>query len=352
MTRWCTLTLMAAGMVAGAGCEMAEPAAATGNGVCDSPLTHVPLPAELEETSGVAASRAHPGVFWTHNDSGGDAVVFAVDSAGALLARVRVRGATNRDWEDIAIGPCEPGGGSCLFVADIGDNSERHDRVAFYRVPEPDPATDSVTAAATVIRARYPGGPRDAEALFVTAAGIHVINKGRSHAIDLFRLAPPYSTRQIGELQRLQQVAPPPTSVSAQVTAAAASPDERHVVVRSYSGLRFFQVQDDTLAPWGRAADLVVPQQMQGEGVGWIDQHRLVLTSEAQSQRPPSIAVVRCDPRRPPPDSAGTRPAPAPDDTATDSAADSTDDSADDSVDDSAPDSSAASSSPGDDGSH
>src|SRR6266566_1484018 len=60
----------------------------------------------VKESSGIAASRAHPGVLWTHNDSGDDAYVYATDLAGADRGVVRIRGARAVDWEDIALGPC------------------------------------------------------------------------------------------------------------------------------------------------------------------------------------------------------------------------------------------------------
>src|SRR2546430_17398958 len=37
----------------------------------------------VKESSGIAVSRAHSGVLWTHNDSGDDAYVYATDLAGA-----------------------------------------------------------------------------------------------------------------------------------------------------------------------------------------------------------------------------------------------------------------------------
>jgi hypothetical protein len=283
-----------------AGCEPEE--ALWEDGVCDPPDAIHPLPDDVAESSGVAASRDYPGVFWTHNDSGWDPVIFAVDSSGAVLARVRVAGATNRDWEDIELAPCSPGSAeSCLFIGDIGDNNERHPRVGVYRIPEPDPRADTVSAPAVIFRATYSDGPRDAEALFVTDKGIHIINKGRSHAIHLYRISPPYRPGRTVVLTPLQQLAPPPTSVSAQVTAAAASPDQRRVVVRTYGELRFFEISGDTLVPDGRVAGLVAPEQRQGEGVDFIDEHRLVLTSEEQTPNPASIAMVHCDPHRPPP---------------------------------------------------
>jgi hypothetical protein len=296
-----TIVGLLASLLAVCGCDGARSPEPAGNGVCDSPVLQSPLPSVLEETSGVAASRAHAGIFWTHHDSGGDPVVFAIDSTGTVRARVRLTGAANRDWEDIAVGPCEPGGEACLWVAEIGDNSERHSHVAVYRFPEPDPATDTV-AAVDIFRFTYPDGPRDAESVYVTDAGVHVVNKGRSDAIDLFRLAPPYDPDGIAELERVQRLAPPPTSVSAQVTAAGADREGRHVVLRTYSGLRFFEVDGDTLRSRGRPADAVAPTQLQGEGVDFLEGERFVLTSEAQGQRPASVAVVVCDPSREPPD--------------------------------------------------
>src|SRR4051794_6987818 len=41
---------------------------------------------EITESSGLAASRKHPGVFWTHNDSGNGPYIFAITRDGHLLA--------------------------------------------------------------------------------------------------------------------------------------------------------------------------------------------------------------------------------------------------------------------------
>lgn len=264
-------------------------------GPCEPPTPWADLPAEVEETSGVAASRVHLGVFWTHNDSGGDAAIFALDSTGTILARVRVREATNRDWEDIAAAPCEPGApAQCLYLADTGDNLEQRESVVVFRIPEPDPFSDTVTTPADRLEMSYPDGPSDAEALYITDAGLHLVTKGRSRSIGLYRLSLPYDPRNT-VLTRVQQLAPPPTSMSAQVTGAAASPDGRVVVLRTYSGLRFFEPDADSLRPLGETADFLGPAQPLGEGVDFIGPGRLVLTGEAGGRRPATIAAVRCD---------------------------------------------------------
>jgi hypothetical protein len=291
---------LALGLLGSLACEPAPDTVEWDDGgVCDPPDLSVPLPDDIPESSGVATSRNHPGVFWTHNDSGWEPVVFAVDSLGVILARVRVDGATNRDWEDIELASCAPGHeDDCLFIGDIGDNNEHHERIAVFRIPEPNPWTDSVSQPATAIRATYADGPRDAEALFVTDRGIHIVNKGRSHPIELFRIPAPYHPDDTIALSALQQLAPPPTSVSAQVTAAAASVDQKRVVLRTYGGLEFFEIDGDTLVPFGRPAGLVAPDQRQGEGADFLADGRFVLTSEAQGSHPAGLAIVRCDPLR------------------------------------------------------
>src|SRR5687768_18401287 len=72
------------------------------------------IPDEVRETSGLAAGRRNPDVFWTHNDSGFEPFIFALSGDGALKARVRVTGATVADWEDIEISECASG--SCLYI--------------------------------------------------------------------------------------------------------------------------------------------------------------------------------------------------------------------------------------------
>ena len=67
----------------------------------------------IHEASGLAASRRHAGVVYTHNDSGDGPRVFALSAAdGALLGEYEVRGRPGaaaveaHDWEDMAVGPC------------------------------------------------------------------------------------------------------------------------------------------------------------------------------------------------------------------------------------------------------
>src|SRR5882757_10862027 len=57
---------------------------------------------DVEEASGIAASRCAPDVYWTHNDSGDEAFIYAFNLKGEKIGTWRVPNAKNEDWEDIA----------------------------------------------------------------------------------------------------------------------------------------------------------------------------------------------------------------------------------------------------------
>lgn len=90
----------------------------------------------INEASGLCASRRHKDVLYTHNDSGGESRIFAIDSkSGRRLATLNIDGAESKDWEDIACGPC-PDGGHCVYIGDVGGNVKRPGNVV-YRIQEP-----------------------------------------------------------------------------------------------------------------------------------------------------------------------------------------------------------------------
>jgi hypothetical protein len=255
--------------------------AQAGGGPCDPPRKAGALPAEVDESSGVAASRRHTGVLWTINDSGGEPALFAVDSAGRILGRTRVTGARNVDWEDLALGPCPDG--DCLYIADTGDNRLRRDHVVVYRIPEPRPG-DAATPPAEAYRIRYPNGPRDVEAIFVLPGGdLFLVSKGRGHPIAVYGYPPPLrpdSTVEVEEVARLSDAA---VGLAYQVTGAVASDDGRWVAIRTYAAIRFHRIEPDgRLDPRPLAeVDLQPLAEPQGEAIGVRPDGTLVLTSEA-----------------------------------------------------------------------
>ena len=255
---------------------------------------------QLTESSGVAASRAHPGVLWTFNDSGNDPILFATDTLGRDLGAFRVTGATNEDWEAITLGRC--GARQCLFVGDIGDNESRRPGVVIYRVPEPRLAggarSRSVTAAATALHVRYPDGPHDAESLLFSRSGdLFIITKDGSHP-RLYRI-PAAAWTRTGRTVTADALGPLPIDTDMKsfrlVTDAALAPDGVRVAVRTYREIFFLRLTGGRLVPDDppRACD-TFGLQIQGEGVDWLDQHTLVLTSENAFIQGGSVAVITC----------------------------------------------------------
>lgn len=133
----------------------------------------------ITESSGLARSQRDAKVFWTHNDSGGNAEGFALDTDGQFLGTLALVGgntggtpitALNLDWEDMT--SFSRDGQPFLLFADIGDNDAFRPNLTLYVVAEPDlsgvatPFTMTVTPT-QVISIDYPDGPRDAESIAV-----------------------------------------------------------------------------------------------------------------------------------------------------------------------------------------
>lgn len=258
----------------------------------------------VAESSGVAVSRRYPGVLWTHNDSGNEAVVYATNLAGEDLGRYTVPGAKNDDWEDVALAPCPGQTHPCWYLADTGDNNEHRKHAGLYLVPEPDqpptPAGDRAPARVAPrgrhVVIRYPDRPRDVEALWVNPDGsVELVTKGTSGPI-LRYLIPAAGLTGNAVTPDLVDTLPivPRRAIGRLVTGAAISPSGNRVVIRTYTELYFFHRQDDRhLSPEGGPCWLGALQP-QGEGVAFLDEDTLVLTSEGALGRPGPIHRVRC----------------------------------------------------------
>jgi hypothetical protein len=271
------------------------------------------VPDELKESSGLAVSRTQPGVIWSHNDSGDGPNLYAIDIAGKLLAVFRVTGATARDWEDIAAGPCPadattPAPASpapCLFIADTGDNDQVRPDVSIYVVPEPrvDQARSSPVVA-RVLRYRYPSGPTDAEALAVRANGdLTIVSKGRSGTINFFSIPAATVIKALASGEVVTATLAGNTGIQPNartgrlVTAAAVSPDGMTLAVRTYYEVYFFRLA--TRRGRSRWEDAGSPcalgdAEPQGEAIDYLDAKTLLLTSERSRGRPGSIHRLQC----------------------------------------------------------
>jgi hypothetical protein len=215
------------------------------------------------ESSGLAVSRRHPGVLWTHNDSGDAARVFAVGRDGRVLATLRFAGVEARDWEAVAVGRDELGG-PALFVGDVGDNQGVWPSVTVYRAAEPARLRDA-TVPVRRYRLRYPDGPRDAEALLVDPRSnrLYVTSKEDAGG-GLYRAPARLRSDRVNLLRRVGRVPP-------LVTDGAFSPDGRLLVLRDYLAAHLYRTSG------GRLATVTLPLQPQGESVAFSADGRSLL---------------------------------------------------------------------------
>jgi hypothetical protein len=241
------------------------------------------------------ASRRWPGVYWTLNDSGNDADIFAIDESGASRGIFHVDNARNVDWEAMQLGP-DGAGGFALYIGDVGDNDESRRESAIYRFAEPEPMPagtrnqESRTARAEAFRITFPNGPRNTEAMLVhpTTGEIVLITKDERGHSEVYRVPTPMDSRRPTTLQLVGRLdLSGLNSRGGLVTDASVSADARHVVVRTYtSGLEYDLAAGAALGSlWGQPSQ--VPRIFKlddgghGEGVTYrLDGQSIVTITE------------------------------------------------------------------------
>ncbi len=271
-------------------------------------------PTDLLENSTAAMSATQPGVFFTINDSGNDAVLFALDTAGNTRGRWRIRNATNVDWEAASLGPCVPAtsaiaaANSCIFVGDVGDNAAIRQTAVLYQLREPMVGTEPPVAElqAEQLTFRYPDGPHDVESIYVAPDGtVYLITKRPLKSVSgalrqaLVFVLPATTWGQHGTvtatlLDSLPIV--PGTAARRRITDASLSFDARLLAVRTYGQVYIFATDSGT----GRVINSVAPsvcnienvEEKPGEGVTWLGTGpELLLTREGRNA---PIKIITC----------------------------------------------------------
>jgi hypothetical protein len=245
----------------------------------------------LVETSGVVGSRAFPGVLWMHGDSGDSARFSAVASDGTLLAQYFLDGATNHDWEDLAIGP-KPGGGSYLYFGDIGDNNRVRASLQIYRTAEPTSLAGGVIPSSQydVVNLQYQGLRANAESLMVDplSGDVFVITRlpgGEVFHADANIFDTPGGTNTMDYLGNI------PLS---DARAADISPDGRFILVRNKTTTALLWERTPGESVWDAMQGIPIPvtlaSEAQGEAIGWAaDGRGFYTTSEWNDEGPQPI---------------------------------------------------------------
>jgi len=206
---------------------------------------------DIVEASGIVASTKNSGVLWAHNDSGNENRIFAIDTAGNSLGTYYLKGITNRDWEDIAIGSGPDETKTYLY---IGDNNSNNDIKYIYRILEPTISVGQTNIVDTiqqvsVISFSYPDDNRDAEILMFDpiTKSIYVIGK-RDSKIRVYKLSFPQSTSSNTEAELVTNITlerdPEEDTPNNYLTAGDISTDGKEIVIKSYNSVFYWARED------------------------------------------------------------------------------------------------------------
>lgn len=252
----------------------------------------------ITESSGLAASKLHPGIYWTHNDSEDGPYVYAVDSrTGKTVATLTMKGVGEpRDVEAISLGP-----DGAVYVGDIGDNLDGSwDHVWIYRFPEPKRLADA-TVRATQFDVTYADGARNAEAMMVhpKTGRVYIASKNEDGG-GLYEGPEQLTAGGANVFRRVGEVP--------WVTDGAFSPDGKELVLRSYFSARRYAFENGRL---GEDHAVSVPLQGQSESVTYTaDGSAMMFGSEGEHSEVVRVEVEGGGSKAPSPNGGGGGTAP------------------------------------------
>jgi hypothetical protein len=260
---------------------------------------------EVNESSGLAASARSSEYFFTHNDSGDSARIFAVNRKGETLATIRVPNAQNQDWEDMARGR-DPQGQNVLFLGDIGDNQGKREQVQVYRIPEPEVdvtrrGVRTQSEPATRFELQYPDGPHDSETLLFNMANgtLYLVTKERlMRASGVYATTGPLDPKQVNRLTKvgwIRFMSLPSTVRSLtdalgrlMATAGDISPTGDRVVVRTYTDAYEWNIPNHDMgaAFLSKPTHLTLPPMRQGESAAYTYDGKAALFGSEKAESP------------------------------------------------------------------
>ena len=230
----------------------------------------------ITEASGIAASRKNPGVFWTHNDSGGKNRIFAFNSKGKHLGTYTIAMIQNRDWEDIAVGPGPVEGEQYIYIADIGDNSIRYNVKYIYRIVEPcvsphQTPIDTALYGAEKLPFQYVDGNHNAETLMIDPLTLDIFIASKENLTKVYGVPWPYDfysapTLNVDTLDIATGILFD-TAVGGDI-----SPDGREILIKKKNVIYYWQRDEDqTVAEALKNPLFTFPyvKEPQGEAVCW-----------------------------------------------------------------------------------
>jgi len=207
----------------------------------------------IRESSGLAYSVKYPDLAYTMNDSKNRAMVYAIQvSTGRVVGQVDLEDFDLEDPESIAVDRQ-----GRLWLGDLGDNDIERDDVSILVFDEPGPGKKAARAVQRFPVA-FKDGPANVEGMMIypSTRQVFLINKTEGGAGTLYVL--PKSLRNGEENIAINLRRPMP----ARVSDAAFTPDGRHALVKTSTGVVAYDV-----ATWQPIKSFQTPGLDQGESL-------------------------------------------------------------------------------------
>ena len=225
---------------------------------------------KLEEVSGLAASATNPGYLWTHNDSEREPSIYLIDEKLQIQLTCTLQGVGNRDWEDIAVGPCPDPNKNYVYVAEIGDNLAKYQYKFIYRFEEPVLRDDSSEISITQfdrIVFQLPDKRKDTEALMIDpkTKDLYIISK-REQPVYLYSLPYPHS---LSDTITAREVMSLPFT---QIVAADISANGKEILMKSYKEVYYWSNSSGKKVPEvlsEKPVNVPYEEEPQGESIAW-----------------------------------------------------------------------------------
>ena len=211
----------------------------------------------VNEASGIEASRKFPGRLYHINDSGGGHFFYISDLSGSNTKKIEIDidAPKRSDFEDLSLGGCSSNK-SCIFIADIGDNSKRKDSVELILIEELEKYGNSIQPLKR-IELVYPDKPHNAEGMAVHPNGdIYIITKEENlsdleaYPAKLYRLSAEKWQNKADKMQLLEYVSeidlrllnPSGTAYGQVVSAFDIAPDGKSFLILTYENALEFNI--------------------------------------------------------------------------------------------------------------
>lgn len=232
----------------------------------------------LPEASGLASSVVNPGYMWAVNDSGNSSEVYLIDTTAQVKMTCKLL-VSNRDWEEIAVGPGPDPNKTYVYVGEIGDNNSVYDMKYIYRFEEPalDAEIKNITLTDT-LRIKLSDGERDTECMMIDpiTRDFYIISK-RENLVGIYKLSLPLPSRgattgaspYTHEIMTAQKVGEIPFF---QIVAGGFSKDGLEILIKDYDHIYYWKRKADELLEdvlVRKPEQLPYEREAQGESLTW-----------------------------------------------------------------------------------